>query len=130
MHVKGLSYIMVLVSCQTKWTLWIHNLCSLSAQMVVPPFHFISSSGKSSCYIFILINPFPNKPWFLHVCSTSLLKTLWEKEKLLVISNFSFSHSVSTSSENFLLSSSLNLKMSSANFSSLEESKICCLAKG
>ena len=40
------------------------------------------------------INPFPNKPWFLHVCSTSLLKTLWEKEKLLVTSNFSFSHSV------------------------------------
>ena len=39
-------------------------------------------------------NPFPNKPWFLHVCSTSLLKTLWEKEKLLVTSDFSFSHSV------------------------------------
>ena len=41
-----------------------------------------------------LFNPFPNKPWFLHVCSTSLLKTLREKEKLLVMSNFSFSHSV------------------------------------
>ena len=41
-----------------------------------------------------LFNPFPNKPWFLRVCSTSLLKTLWEKEKLLVTSNFSFSHSV------------------------------------
>ena len=39
-------------------------------------------------------NPFPNKPWFLRVCSTSLLKTLWEKEKLLVTSNFFFSHSV------------------------------------
>ena len=39
-------------------------------------------------------NPFPNKPWFLRDCSTSLLKTLWEKEKLLVTSNFSFSHSV------------------------------------
>ena len=33
-------------------------------------------------------------PWFLPVCRTSLLKTLWEKEKLLVTSNFSFSHSV------------------------------------
>ena len=40
------------------------------------------------------LNPFPNKPWFLRVCSTSLLKTLWEKEKLLVTNNFSFSHSV------------------------------------
>ena len=38
--------------------------------------------------------PFPNKAWFLRVCSTSLLKTLWEKEKLPVTSNFSFSHSV------------------------------------
>ena len=36
-------------------------------------------------------NPFPNKPWFLRVCSSSLLKTRWEKEKLLVTSNFSFS---------------------------------------
>ena len=33
-------------------------------------------------------------PGFLYVCSTGLLKTLWEKEKLLVTSNFSFSHSV------------------------------------
>ena len=41
-----------------------------------------------------LFNPFPNMPWPLRVCSTSLLKTLWEKEKLLVTSNFSFSHSV------------------------------------
>ena len=40
------------------------------------------------------INPFPNKPWFLSVCSTSLLKTMWEKKKLLVTNNFSFSHSV------------------------------------
>ena len=40
------------------------------------------------------INPFPNKPWFLRVCSTSLLKTLWERVKLLIMSNFSFSHSV------------------------------------
>ena len=40
------------------------------------------------------LNPFPNKPWFLRVCCTRLLKTLWEKEKLLVTSNFSFSRSV------------------------------------
>ena len=40
------------------------------------------------------LNPFPNKPWFLRVCSASLLKTLWEKDELLVTSNSSFSHSV------------------------------------
>ena len=33
-------------------------------------------------------------PWFLLVCSISLLKTLWEKGILLVTSNFSFSHIV------------------------------------
>ena len=42
----------------------------------------------------ITVNPLPNKLWFLRVCSTNLLKTLWEKEKLLVTSNFFFSHSV------------------------------------
>ena len=31
-------------------------------------------------------NPFPNKPGFSHVCRTSLLKTLWEKQKLLLSS--------------------------------------------
>ena len=41
-----------------------------------------------------LLNPLPNRPWCLQVFSTSLLKTLWEKEKLLIKSNFSFSHSL------------------------------------
>ena len=39
------------------------------------------------------IKPF-QKPWFLCVCSASLLKTLRDKDKLLVMSNSSFSHSV------------------------------------
>ena len=43
---------------------------------------------------FVTVNLFPNKPWFLCVCSTSLLKTVREKEKLLITSNFSFFHSV------------------------------------
>ena len=55
----------------------------------------ILKSIRSSCFHHLKnINPFPNKPWFLHVCLTNLLKTLWEKEKLLVTSNFSFDHSV------------------------------------
>ena len=41
--------------------------------------------------MFYLFNPFLNKPLFLHACRTSLLKTQWEKEKLLVMSNSSFS---------------------------------------
>ena len=42
----------------------------------------------------ICINPFPIMPLFLCVYSTSLLKTVLEKEKLLVKSNFSLSHTV------------------------------------
>ena len=30
------------------------------------------------------VNPFPDKTWLLRVCSTILLKTLWETEKLLI----------------------------------------------
>ena len=43
---------------------------------------------------YFFFNPFPNKPLFLRVCCTIHLKTLWEKETLLVMSNVSFSHSV------------------------------------
>ena len=56
----------------------------------------VSGFGKKSCvsagvrrpWYNLAINPFPNKPWFLRFCIRRLLKTLWEKEKLLVISNF------------------------------------------
>ena len=53
--------------------------------------------SKIKCHdfkVFWFINPFPNKPWILRVCTLSLLKTLKDKEKLLVTSNFSFSYSV------------------------------------
>ena len=40
------------------------------------------------------LHPFPNNPLFLYVCTKCFLKTLWEKEKLLETSNFSFSNSV------------------------------------
>ena len=59
----------------------------------------ILSSGNGLSHLFtehdsIMFNSFPNKPWFSRVCSKSVLKTLFEKEKLLVTSNFSFSNSV------------------------------------
>ena len=57
--------------------------------------------GTDTCIVYLdaaffleLCKPFPNKPWFLCVRSTRLLKTQWEKEKLLVTSNFSISHCV------------------------------------
>ena len=69
------------------------------------------------------LNLFPNKPWFLHVCSTCL-----GEKKLLLTSSFPFRTVFSILSENFLPFSS-NLKLSSANTFSLEESKICHLGK-
>ena len=85
---------------------------------------------RPSSVIHIFFNPFPNKPWFLRVCSTSHLKTLWEKEKLLVMTNFSFSHSVFYPFGELFLPFSSNLKLSSAKSFSLEESKMCSLGKG
>ena len=54
----------------------------------------LSENETSNLFSQTSSNPFPNKTWFLRVCSINLLKTLWKKEKLLVKSNFSFSHSV------------------------------------
>ena len=53
--------------------------------------------GKSIAVCFFNrphLNPSTSKSLPLRVCSISLWQTLWEKEKLLVTSNFSFSHGV------------------------------------
>ena len=74
-------------------------------------------------------NPFPNKPWFLCVYIKDLLKTLWEKEKLLVTSNFSLFHSVFYPfRELFVIF--IKFEIVIADTLSLHESKICCLEKG
>ena len=65
------------------------DLCLLCFNTVVKDFDRSSQNISHTA-----INPFPNKPLFLGVSRTSLLKTVWEKEKLLVTSNFSFSHNV------------------------------------
>ena len=57
--------------------------------------------------------------------SAVIRKTLWEKDKLLVTSNFSFSHSVFYA----LGELSYNLKLSSANPFSLGQSKILSFCK-
>ena len=71
---------------------------------------------------------FPRRAWFLRVCYSSLLKTLWEKEKLLVTSNFSFSPVFSIRLEIFTPFSS-SLKLSSANTLSLKESELSGLGR-
>ena len=72
----------------------------------------VKTSSHSRVLPSVYVNPFPNKPWFLCVGSTSLLKTLWKKEKLLVTV-------FSICSESFPPFST-NLKLSSANSFSLK----------
>ena len=74
------------------------------------------------------VNPFPNKPRVLCVCSLSLLKTLGKK-MLLIRSNFFFSNSISVGIWVNFLPFSSNLKLSSANSFSMGLSKICRLGK-
>ena len=75
------------------------------------------------------VYPFPNKPWFLCVCSRSLLKVQWEKEKSLIMSNFSFFHSVFNS----ITKRKCHFKkfnLSSANAINLDQSKNLSFGKG
>ena len=76
-----------------------------------------------------VVDPFLNKACFSRVCSTSLLKALWEKEKLFVTSSLSFFLSVFFSFGE-LFAVYIKSKLPSGNSFSLEESKICCLGKG
>ena len=80
--------------------------------------------------IWASLSPFPNKPWFLRVCCTSLLKTLWEKGEIARNEQFLLFPAVfSTFLDNFQPISS-NSVLSSAKSSSLEESRMCHLGKG
>ena len=61
------------------------ELCSsYSIQIAGSLNHVYSKQYLAVFILFISINPFPNKALFLRVCSTSVLKTPWEKQKLLV----------------------------------------------
>ena len=78
---------------------------------------------------FFFLKPFPNKPLLFSVYSTSLLKTMWEKEKLHITSNFSFSHS-NLYSVGELSPFSSAIKVSSSDSLNLKEYKTCRLEKG
>ena len=47
----------------------------------------VSQGRQKGAIVREWVNHFPNNPCFLRVCSTSLLKTLWEKERLLTMSS-------------------------------------------
>ena len=51
--------------------------------LVVCSFFKFGTDSKWFNREWVKFNPFPNKSWFLCVCSTSLLKTEWEKQQFL-----------------------------------------------
>ena len=80
----------LIYSCKRNTFFFIFNL-SIEVFLILKHYkpHPVLNEGLSHP-----LKPFPKKSWFLRVCMTILLKTLWEKEKLLLMSDFSFSHSV------------------------------------
>ena len=91
MGTRSHVYIVPLVVIFTK------HLLTVNYQLTLRKFTFIPNVNKFSQFLNNLVvifsfNPFPNKPLFLLFCSTSLLKTLGEKEKLLVTGNFFLSY--------------------------------------
>ena len=76
-----------------------------------------------------VLNPFPNKPWFFMCLQYKSFENTVGKGEIAQNEQFlPFPTVFSTFLENFLVFSS-NLKLSSANSFSLEESKICRLGK-
>ena len=65
-----------------------HYTCTLSKRVIVNLGMYNLASNTRKGTFAQLLNPFPNKLRFLRVCRRSLLKTLWENEKLLITSNF------------------------------------------
>ena len=99
----------------------IENIVGNGKRALYPHFLlFIALFSKG----FFAINPFLNKPWFLSICNTALLKkTGGKKEEIAHIKAISpFLRVFSTRFENFMLFSS-NLKFSSANSFTMEEFK-------
>ena len=78
----------------------------------------ITESDEIIKFIFILS---PNKPLFLLVCNKSLLKTLWEKQKLLIMSHFYFSQPDIESYHLLQIKLSNTLNMTAANNTKIEK---------
>ena len=79
------------------WKIW-KTLLKLTL-CTRPSLELIQLQGRRECtlwvcFVLFIIDPFPHYDTFWRPWETSLLKTLWKKEKLLVRSNFSFTHIV------------------------------------
>ena len=136
-----------IICCGIIFIIWTCKFYWISAVQINNPtvLHVLNSKlhtmllvvSSSACAIFITIlslvaelSPLElvnftksllSTPTLTHSTQWHLLKTLWEKEKLLVTSNFSFTHSAFYLDN--LLPFSSNLTLLSVNSFSLEESK-------
>ena len=89
MHVYNRNTRSVLYSIDTEPDTWFAKcfpLCFSNFQWKLPSFHQNELS--------IPVNLFPHTDAFWCLCSKCLLKTLWQKEKLLIMSNFFFCNDV------------------------------------
>ena len=79
--------------------------------------------------LFSIFNPLPHNHNFQWPCIKSFLKTLREKEKILVTSIFSFSHNVfyCITQREIIILATMNL--SSGNAFNLVSSTFCCLVE-
>ena len=96
--------------------------------------HLQTKNSKIDTYKMVdrlhdVFNPFPLNDTFWRPWETSFLKTLWEKEKLLVMSNFSFAHSVFYPFRDFS-AIFIKFKIASADFSIWTCLKFCHLVMG
>ena len=144
--IKLLSYVIILFPCQ--WNFYLYHVvqwfvvrtsqvsarwwrnswweCFWARNSSYTWNSIVNAKRRRWCQLVI---SFPKKIWFLSVWSTSLLKTLWEKEKLLVTSNFSFSPQCFLAVWKTFTPFLLNWKLSSGNSLGLGESKVCRLGK-
>ena len=67
---------------------------TIGLQALYNTLHKLSYTLHNISHLLHAFNPFAHNDTFWRHWETSLLKTLWVKEKLLLTSNFSFSHSV------------------------------------
>ena len=99
--------------------------CSLPEFSPFPPQCFLKRN-----LLDMTVNPFPNKPLFLRVCSASLLRNTVRKGEIALNEQFLFFPTAfSTGMEKFL-PISLNAKLLPANTFNLVYSKNCRLGKG
>ena len=80
--------------------------------------------------LLVLVNPFPNKPWFYTCLQYKSVENTVGKEEIARNEQFLLFPQCFLPDWRIFLPFSSNLKLSSANSFSLEESKICPLGSG